>query len=225
MRFPTPALLVALAALTATPLRADETVVVEHLGLRLTLPIGFVAVPQPVPDKGHAVFCGPLGPGQRRPTWVCVSRARGLNGWDAIDPAEVWADLPGATTFTEKWQGSDTVCLRTDLGAGAGLVTLIANVQHGRDAVNVSVGGDTGREAELRELLRMVLADLELDANSLTPETRYETSAEGVGTLSIVAVALFALVFVLKPVRDRLRPHRRPRRGTTTHDALRVHHE
>lgn len=220
MRLPTPVLIVALAACAAGPLRADGTVVVEHLGLRLTLPEGFVAVPQPVPDRGHAVFCGPSGPGRRRLTTVVVSRVHGVHGWDALE-----ADRPGETTFTEKWQGSDTVCLRTDFGAGADFVTLIADIQHGRDAVNVSVWGDAGREDELRGVLRAVLADLELDGNSLTPKTRYETFAEGVGTLSIALVAVFAAGFALQYLRDRLRPHRVPRRGSGTYDGPRVYHE
>lgn len=226
MRYPTAVLMAALTAvLGGNTLRAGETVVVEHLGLRLTLPAGFVAAPQPVPDRGHVVFTGPKAPGVRHSTLMSVARAQGVNGWDTDHADDLAAALPEASAFTETWQGTEVVGLRMVQGTHADIVTLSVGVQHGKELVHVAISGDLGGEAELRGLLRAVLADLELDANLLTPESRRETFEEGVGTLSIAAVAVFAVVFALQYLRDRLRPHRKPRRGSSTYDGPRVYHE
>jgi len=221
MRLPTFALVALGVALTATPLRAVGTAVVENLGLRLTLSVGFAAAPQPVPDKNLAVFYGPPVPGQRRPTAIFVRRGVSLNGWDDIDAFEAESDIPGTTTFTEKWRGSDTVCLRMVMIPDPdGMVTLIANVRHGRSDVNVSVFADSGHEAESRALLRGVLADLEDDTNFRTPKTRYDTFAEAVGTASIVAVVAFALWFAVQWLRNRV-----PKRASRPDDQYRTYHE
>jgi len=191
-------------ALAAAHLNAGEVVSHPQLGLRLSVPDGFVQDPDRVQGQVVYAFQRPPAGEQKLGTFIVVSRLGGVLGREKLDPREVASKSPNVSLTNEKWKGFDLEVFRVPEQAGElRLLTFNAQVPLKPEAVQVAVIGEAGGEAELRNILQSVLSNLDGQTNWLNTEQRVNRLAEGTTRLAITVGVLVVAVVIWRAVRGR----------------------
>jgi hypothetical protein len=198
MRSSRVAILAVLLALLTSTLRAGETVSHKQLGLRLTVPDGFVQTPDHVQGKVIYAFQRPPKEGREVGTLILVSRLGGVLDRKKPDPQQIAAENPQVTFTTEKWKSFDVDVSRVPEQIGeVQTVTFNVLVPLMPEAIQIAVVDEARDEEELRGILRELLANLEGNSNWLTEEERSERLGRGIGKLTcccFVVVGFFVIV-------------------------------
>jgi hypothetical protein len=192
-------------SLVCSPLLASETVSNQQLGLRLSVPDGFVSVPEKVAGDIVFAFQRPAVAGDNANTGILISRMRGVIGREKIDPKILAAKAPKITVVAEKWKTFEIEVTRVpEEISGIKVVTFNAQVPIKPEAIQISVVGEAARESELRGILRTVLATVDGQTNWLTTEERINRGASGIARLAItLAVIVFLAGLVWRGIRGR----------------------
>jgi hypothetical protein len=193
--------------LAAAPLVAGETVSNQKLGLHLSVPDGFVEVPDKVQGVVLFAFRRPALDGEKVGTFVLISRLGGVLSRDKIDPKVIVARAPHVTIVPEKWKDLEIEVSRVPERMGRlDVLTFNAQVPLEPEAIQISVLGEAAREDELRSVLRSLLGTLDGQTNWLSTQQRITRFAEGVAKLAIaLAVLLFFGGLIWRAVRKRSR--------------------
>jgi hypothetical protein len=193
MRSLTSVLVCVTLAFTAGRLFAGETVANQALGVRLSVPDGFVQDKTKVAGDVIFAFIRPAAAGEKANSGIIVSRMRGVMGRDKIDP-KLLAKAPHVSLVSEKWKTFDLEVMRVpEKIAGLDLVTFNAQVPLKPEAIQLSVAGEASHEAELRTILRTVLATVDGQTNWLTTEERVNRGAQGIVGIAITLVVILFL--------------------------------
>lgn len=191
---------------------AGEAVAHPQLGLRLSVPDGFVQAPERVQGKVVYAFQRPPEGKQKVGMFIVVSRLGGALGREKLDPKAIASKSPQVTLTAERWKDFDIEVFRVPEQAGElQLLTFNAQVPLKPEAVQVAVIGEAGREAELRSTLRSVLGGLDGQTNWLNTEQRVSKLAEGLTRLGITVGVLVVIgVIIWRVVRGRRRGRTEP---------------
>jgi hypothetical protein len=185
--------------LVPTLLVAGEVVSDQRLGLRLSIPDGFVPFPQGVEGDVLFAFQHPPAVDQKLGSFIRVSRLHGTLGRDKMDPKVIAAKSPQVTILPEQWKTFEIEVFRVpEQLKGLQVLTFNAQVPLKPEAVQVTVLGEETQENELREVLRSVLASLEGQSNWLTWEERGQRFGEGIGKLLLTILVVAVIVEVVR---------------------------
>ena len=161
-------LLFVVATLAAVSLEAGEFVSHQQLGIRLTVPDGFVSDPERVQGDVIYAFQRPPVGDEGVGVFILVSQLRSVLDRRKINPKDLQARSPHVTIVTDRWKGFDVESFRVpEQVDDLQLLTFNAQVPLKPRAIQVSVIGELDREVELRGVLRSVLGNLDGQTNWL----------------------------------------------------------
>jgi hypothetical protein len=185
MRTSTVVLVCILAAAEFAPGVAGEVVADGEFGFRLTIPDGFVKVPDKVQGDVLYAFMRPPAGDAKMGTVILVSRLRGVLGREKI-AKQMAAKNPQIAVLEERWQEFDIEVFRVPEQVGdLKVVTFNAQVPLKPEAVQIGVFGEATRDNELRDLLQSLLSERDGETNWLTMQEREQRIAAGVTQLAL----------------------------------------
>ena len=198
-------LLFVVATLAAVPLKAGEFVSHQQLGIRLTVPDGFVSDPERVQGNVIYAFQRPPVGDEGVGVFILVSQLRSVLDRRKINPKDLQARSPHVTIVTDRWKGFDVEAFRVpEQVDDLQLLTFNAQVPLKPRAIQVSVIGKLDREVELRGILRSVLGNLDGQTNWLDNAERVRRLSKGITRLAItIGVLVVAVVAIWRAVRRR----------------------
>lgn len=188
-------LCVVLIIATGNLLVAGETVAHPQLGLRLTVPDGFVKDQTQVRgDVIHAFQRPPIGE-RKIGTFILISQLKGVLGREKLDIRDLPPNQSNVKILTENWKEFDIDVIRLPEEAKTmSLLTLNAQVPLKPLAIQISVFGEAVQEEELRSILQSVLRSLDGQTNWLTEEQRASKLGTGITKLAITAGVILLII-------------------------------
>ena len=174
----------------------------SELGFTLTLPRGFTEFPEGKegPDIVYAWIRGNPAAGEH--VVIMIERLGGVIGREDLSKEVAKhkkemerKGLKDVAVFKERWKDAGVTVFRmTIAGDDFEAVSLVAQVPLKREAIQVGVSSEVGREAESRAVLKEVLAGLDGESNWFTGEGGAGGLMKGLLPVGI-AVAVVVIIF------------------------------
>ena len=156
----------------------------EYLQMRLIVPEDFKESPD-IAKQNHAeyVFVQQTQPAGELVTMFVIRKMGGIIGQEPLKSLSLPDGTPAKISIL-RWKSFDVQMVTiAKLANGINGVNLIAQLPIKREAVMVTVFGDARREAELKILLDIILANIDAPSNWPTPDVPIQKfNAPSIGT-------------------------------------------